>query len=147
MYKYSRMFFLSVYLSMSGRTGVDIVMQAVEDNRRKLAHRPDMRFEQMDIVAQVPPPVDLIFTRETLQHLTQGDALKALLNFNKSGAKYDDCLVIVCVVTRIVVRVVAAVRRWGGVIGALCACSVRPSLLPRRPSHASDTARFVFLHP
>jgi hypothetical protein len=31
--------------------------------------------------------VDLIFCRETLQHLAQGDALRALINFNNSGAR------------------------------------------------------------
>lgn len=67
--------------------GVDIVPQLIADNQRRFVSRPDMSFRVLDIVRETPPAADLIFCRETLQHLTQGDALRALINFSNSGAR------------------------------------------------------------
>jgi len=71
--------------------GVDIVPQLIADNQQRFVSRPDMSFRVLDIVRQAPPAADLIFCRETLQHLTQGDALRALINFSNSGARCVQC--------------------------------------------------------
>jgi len=67
-------------------TGADILASAVAQNSKKY---PGKTFIQLDYVKdKVPGKYDLIFSRESLQHLYLGDALKALNNFITSGASY-----------------------------------------------------------
>jgi hypothetical protein len=67
--------------------GFDIVRSVVEKNRLRYG-RDNIQFDELDIVKQVPLRADLILCRDCLVHLSNGDALKALANFKKSGSRY-----------------------------------------------------------
>jgi hypothetical protein len=66
-------------------SGYDIVGELIEQNR--IAY-PNLRFEQFDIVSDVPPTHDLIFCKELLIHLTNDQIKAALSNMKRSGSKY-----------------------------------------------------------
>ena len=66
-------------------TGVDIVPELVSTNRRRY---PQIRFEVADIVTDALPKCDLILCRDALVHLGNEEALRALANFRRSGAKW-----------------------------------------------------------
>jgi SAM-dependent methyltransferase len=68
-------------------TGGDIVAEMVENNQ-KLHASERVKFQVIDITKDVLPAVDLIFCRECLQHLSNENVKKALINFKRSGAKY-----------------------------------------------------------
>jgi 2-polyprenyl-3-methyl-5-hydroxy-6-metoxy-1,4-benzoquinol methylase len=65
--------------------GFDIVTELVERNQRTF---PDRRFTQFDIVTSVPPSSDLIFCKDLLNHLKDGEIVQAIANMNRSGSKY-----------------------------------------------------------
>ena len=65
--------------------GFDIVAALVENNR---ARYPRMKFEQFDIVSDIPPKSDLIFSKELLIHLTNNDIKAAISNMKTSGSQY-----------------------------------------------------------
>jgi len=65
--------------------GIDIVPTVISKLQKDFTQQ---KFKVVDIVREVPPKADLIFCREALQHLNAADVLRALENFNKSGAKY-----------------------------------------------------------
>ena len=65
--------------------GFDIVSQLIDENRRKW---PDLDFEQIDIASDVPPPFDLIFSKELLIHLDNRCVVETLSNMKRSGSKY-----------------------------------------------------------
>jgi hypothetical protein len=66
-------------------TGYDIVSGLIDANRAKF---PSFAFEVLDIVSDVPPRVDLIFTKELLIHLPNHYVMAALRNMKASGATY-----------------------------------------------------------
>ena len=66
-------------------TGFDIVHDLVEHNRIMF---PGRRFVQLDIVDSVPPPTDLIFCKDLLNHLSGDEIVQAITNMRASGAKY-----------------------------------------------------------
>jgi hypothetical protein len=68
-------------------TGGDIVAELIENNQ-KLHASERVKFQVIDITKDVLPAVDLIFCRECLQHLSNENVKKALINFKRSGAKY-----------------------------------------------------------
>jgi hypothetical protein len=68
-------------------TGADIVEDMVRELRRKHAAR-GREFITLDIVGDAAPAHDLILCRDCLVHLSEADALAALRNFSRSGAKY-----------------------------------------------------------
>jgi hypothetical protein len=65
--------------------GFDIVASLIERNKSLY---PLYRFEQFDITSDIPPPSDLIFTKELFIHLIYNDITKSLANMKKSGSKY-----------------------------------------------------------
>ncbi|HEY7871883.1 MAG TPA: class I SAM-dependent methyltransferase [Rudaea sp.] len=65
--------------------GCDIVGEIVLANR---AAHPDREFVKLDLVEDKLPPVDLIFSRDCLQHLPEPDIWRALRNFRRSGATW-----------------------------------------------------------
>jgi hypothetical protein len=65
--------------------GFDIVPALIEDNRKK---HSELRFEQFDIVSDVPERFDLIFTKELLIHLPNEQIYIALNNMKRSGSTY-----------------------------------------------------------
>ena len=65
--------------------GYDIVQAIVEKNR---CNHPSLRFDVFDIVSDIPPTSDLIFTKELLIHLNNDHVMAAIENMRKSGAKY-----------------------------------------------------------
>jgi hypothetical protein len=67
--------------------GGDIVAELIESNR-KLYASERVTFRVLDITKDELPEVDLIFCRECLQHLSNGNVKKALNNFKRSNAKY-----------------------------------------------------------
>lgn len=66
-------------------TGYDIVSGLIDVNRTK---HPSFSFEVLDIVSDVPPAVDLIFTKELLIHLPNHHVMAALKNMTASGATF-----------------------------------------------------------
>jgi hypothetical protein len=67
--------------------GGDIVPQLVERNQRLFGDERH-RFEELDIVRDRLPTVDLVFCRDCLVHLSYADALRALGNVRRSGSTY-----------------------------------------------------------
>jgi len=69
--------------------GVDIVQHVVEENRR---HHPAHRFLAIDLgnakLGEALPPSDLVFSKETLNHMYVQDAVHALQHFQTTGARY-----------------------------------------------------------
>lgn len=65
--------------------GCDIVDAIVLANRHR---HPGREFIKLDLVENALPPVDLIFSRDCLQHLPEPDIWRALRNFKRSGAKW-----------------------------------------------------------
>ena len=65
--------------------GYDIVQQLIERNKAKY---PRFNFEWFDIVSDVAPRFDLVFTKELLIHLPDSQVVAALSNIQKSGSKF-----------------------------------------------------------
>jgi SAM-dependent methyltransferase len=68
-------------------TGVDVVAQIVETNRRRYGGT-GKTFLRLDLTREQAPPVDAILCREMLIHLSLDDGFKVLKNFRRSGAAY-----------------------------------------------------------
>jgi hypothetical protein len=66
-------------------TGADIVPSLIERNASAYPHHT---FRVLDIVSDDLPACDLVFCRDTLQHLSVPDIHKALQNFSRSGSRY-----------------------------------------------------------
>lgn len=70
---------------LPGYIGVDIVRDALLAAQRR---RPERSYALLDICADSLPTTDAVLCRDALQHLPLGDALAALQNFRRCGAKY-----------------------------------------------------------
>jgi hypothetical protein len=66
-------------------TGFDIVAKLVKQNQMTF---PDRQFARLDIVVEVPPPSDLIFCKDLLNHLETAEIVQAIANMRRSGSKY-----------------------------------------------------------
>ncbi|KXS21038.1 hypothetical protein M427DRAFT_51973 [Gonapodya prolifera JEL478] len=83
-------------------TGIDIVQSVILENTLKRLRFPNMRFAAMDFVSRDdvllpanlsahtnPAPLwDVINCRDAIQHIHVDDGLRAVVNFESSGAKY-----------------------------------------------------------
>lgn len=67
--------------------GVDIVETMIEKHNVNYGS-PSRTFQCLNLAADSLPKSDLIFSRDCLVHLSFEDALKIIVNFKKSGAKY-----------------------------------------------------------
>jgi glycosyltransferase involved in cell wall biosynthesis len=67
--------------------GVDIVEAVIKKNQIELGSDKSLFF-CMNLTDSLLPKVDLILSRDCLVHLSYADALKAVDNFKRSGAKY-----------------------------------------------------------
>ncbi len=65
--------------------GCDIVPELIAANR---ARHPGIEFLCVDLAEGNLPQVDLIFSRDCLQHLPEADIWKVLRNFKRSGARW-----------------------------------------------------------
>lgn len=66
--------------------GVDIVSEVIEQNRQR---HPGVEFEAMDLAeARLPSGADMVFSKETMNHMDLEDALKTIERFRATGAKY-----------------------------------------------------------
>ncbi|CAE7261850.1 unnamed protein product [Symbiodinium natans] len=70
--------------------GGDLSSALVASHLKRFADDPRFanKFAQFDITCMVPPPVDMIHTRDVLMHIDTDLSLKALKNFERSGSKY-----------------------------------------------------------
>mmetsp|Transcript_113513 Transcript_113513/g.315774 ORF Transcript_113513/g.315774 Transcript_113513/m.315774 type:complete len:173 (-) Transcript_113513:75-593(-) len=71
-----------------GYTGVDIVPHVVEENRRR---HPSLRFECADLGgdgASELPAADLVFSKETFNHMVVQDALRAVCKLRAAGCRF-----------------------------------------------------------
>lgn len=68
-------------------TGVDVVAELIEDNRRRYGG-PRRQFLPLEIAAEVPPRADLAFCRDCWVHLPNAQILAAIRNLQASGARY-----------------------------------------------------------
>lgn len=66
--------------------GADIVDALVQQNAER--HREFGQFVHLDLLNDKLPPVDAIFCRECLVHLSLRDAARAIENIKRSGARY-----------------------------------------------------------
>lgn len=66
-------------------TGFDIVTELVERNQRVF---PSRQFAELDIVSRVPPRFDLIFCKDLINHLEDGEIAQAVANMRQSESKY-----------------------------------------------------------
>ena len=67
--------------------GADIVAPMIEENRKRFGGEK-RRFFVAYLIRDRLLPVDLILCRDCLIHLSNEDALKALQNIKRSGARY-----------------------------------------------------------
>jgi SAM-dependent methyltransferase len=67
--------------------GVDIVPAMIEANRARFG-TTGRRFEVADLVRDPLPRADAILCRECLVHLALADAMAALANFRRTGARW-----------------------------------------------------------
>ena len=65
--------------------GYDIVDALIAQNR---VRHPGRGFEALDITTQVPPAVDLMFSKDLVNHLFERDVWAALRNMAASGSRY-----------------------------------------------------------
>lgn len=77
----------STELGVESYIGVDIVEAMIEMNQRHFGNAKTS-FRCLNLVEDSLPPVDLVFSRDCLVHLSFADAEKAIANFKKSGSKY-----------------------------------------------------------
>ncbi len=76
-----------VDLGVERYVGVDVVQELI--TRHAARHASAQReFLCLDITRDALPRCDLIFSRDALVHLSNRDALAALANFKRSGARY-----------------------------------------------------------
>lgn len=68
-------------------TGADIVPELIARNVEQYAG-PRRKFCRLDLTTDALPPVDLIFCRDCLVHLSFSHLRLALANIQRSGAKY-----------------------------------------------------------
>lgn len=68
-------------------TGVDVVTELVEENRRRYGG-PGRRFLSLEISSKVPPRVDLAFCRDCWVHLPNAQVQAAIRNLRACGAGY-----------------------------------------------------------
>lgn len=67
-------------------TGVDIVPEVIEENRRR---HPGVHFECLDAAeSPLPSGRDLVFCKETMNHMPLADAESTIRRFAATGAKY-----------------------------------------------------------
>lgn len=71
----------------TGYIGADIVGPMVEENRRRFA-RNGRTFLVADLIRDALPQSELVLCRDCLIHLSNEDALKAIRNVKRSGARY-----------------------------------------------------------
>lgn len=74
-------------LPVDNYIGIDIVEALITRNQANFGS-DQVRFLALDITKSPLPYADLIFSRDCLVHLSYRDAIKAINNFKKSGAKY-----------------------------------------------------------
>jgi hypothetical protein len=74
-------------LDLKSYTGVDIVPELVERNRRDYGG-PGRAFLNLDITIDRLPRADVILCRDCLVHFSLEDARAAIRNFKKSKARY-----------------------------------------------------------
>jgi glycosyltransferase involved in cell wall biosynthesis len=67
--------------------GIDIVPQLIEKNKKEFSNDV-VSFQVINLVDDLIPTVDLIFSRDCLVHLCFKDAIRIIKNFKKSGSKY-----------------------------------------------------------
>jgi len=67
--------------------GADIVRELVARNQQ-VYQRPQIRFEQLDLVTDPLPVADLVLCRDCLVHLPFREIWQALANLQRSGSKY-----------------------------------------------------------
>src|SRR5262249_33033935 len=67
--------------------GVDVVPALIRDNLLRRA-APNREFRCLDFVHERLPAADLILCRDALVHFSHSDALTALANFRRTGARY-----------------------------------------------------------
>jgi hypothetical protein len=67
--------------------GADIVPELVHGNQQRYGG-PRRRFIVLDLTKDTLPPVDLVFSRDVLVHLSFEDVFLALTNVRRSGARY-----------------------------------------------------------
>jgi hypothetical protein len=69
--------------------GTDVACSLIEKHRQHFAADPKMKFECIDASFEpLPKGYDLIFSRDSLQHLPYRSVLSFLRNVKASGAKY-----------------------------------------------------------
>jgi len=67
-------------------TGVDIVPEVIQQNQQR---HPGVKFMALDLAeSPLPRGADLVFSKETLNHMSLPDAQNALRRFAATGARY-----------------------------------------------------------
>ena len=67
-------------------TGADIVKKIIDKNKKY--EKNNIKFNQIDLINNSLPIVDLIFIRDCLVHLSYDNIFKSLENIYQSGSKY-----------------------------------------------------------
>ena len=67
--------------------GGDIVPEMIKKNKEQY-DTENIKFQVLDVIHDDLPKADLVFCRDCLVHLSMEDAIKAVENFKRCGAKY-----------------------------------------------------------
>jgi hypothetical protein len=76
-----------IKLPVENYIGIDIVSALIKKNQTHYGSK-QVKFLSLDLTLSPLPSADLIFSRDCLVHLSFQDAIKAINNFKKTGAKY-----------------------------------------------------------
>ncbi|HEV7669001.1 MAG TPA: class I SAM-dependent methyltransferase [Thermoanaerobaculia bacterium] len=79
--------FRTLDLGQIDYTGVDVVFELIEQNRRQYGG-PHRQFLPLEIATEVPPRADLAFCRDCWVHLPNAQILAALANLRASGTRH-----------------------------------------------------------
>ena len=74
-------------LPLDNYLGADIVKSLIEENQKRYGNE-QRDFVHLDLMRDPLPPVDVVFCRECLVHLSYADIELAVDNIKKCGAKY-----------------------------------------------------------
>ena len=68
--------------------GVDIVENIISNHKNNFANHNNIEFKCLDIINDKLPNVDLIFSRDCIQHLSNQEVIKFINNIKVSNSKY-----------------------------------------------------------
>lgn len=77
-----------IFDNVDSYIGCDIVEDLININKKKFEHKTNVIFKSLDIVNEPLDKVDLIFSRDCMQHLPTSYVVNFIRNVKRSNSKY-----------------------------------------------------------